>query len=142
MLSEMLRLGAGLRRGGGMSGFPAPGVPSEAAASTPSSQQTQQQQTPTPSTHPLLDPNFFQLLQQAQTGTGGLSSLAGIPLFGGGGIGGAREVADVRPPEERFQVQLEVCQQSPLPRDYVSQRASSNCKTWVSPMLHRMSGHC
>ncbi|KAF9235039.1 hypothetical protein BU15DRAFT_89717 [Melanogaster broomeanus] len=109
--------------GGGAAGagaFPAPGVPSTGATtsttSTDGQQQSQQQPPPNPFTSLFPGPppatgtggfpNMFDpaMLQQMQAALGGYGGL------GGGFPPAAAAPADTRPPEERFQVQLQQLQ--------------------------------
>lgn len=104
--------------GGAVGGFPAPGVPSTGVASSTSSstssdgQQQQHQPPPNP---------FAAFFPHQQPGTTGAGVGTGGPLFnpallqqmqtafgGFGGLGAPAAPADSRPPEERFQTQLQV----------------------------------
>ncbi|KAH7886376.1 hypothetical protein F5I97DRAFT_1879778 [Phlebopus sp. FC_14] len=104
-------------------GFPAPGVPSGSVPSStsPTSTEGHQQQQPPPNPFaaffppqptaagtgagavPPFDPA---LLQQMQAAFGGYGGLGGF----GGGFGAPARPADTRPPEERFQSQLQQLQ--------------------------------
>lgn len=131
-MSSMMRGGAG----GDMAGFPAPGLPSSAAGA---SQDTEAGASGAGNTAalPPIPPffnSFFPPSAGGASGTNanassaeGLSPAGQFPasfdaaahamrLMGGGGFGGfgapaAAAPADTRPPEERFQVQLEVRQE-------------------------------
>ncbi|KAL4070275.1 hypothetical protein J3A83DRAFT_4094779 [Scleroderma citrinum] len=110
--------------------FPAPGMPSTGTPTSPSSTAPgQQQQSPQdqtggtgdgvsqsplgtggtglPPPFPAFDPA---LLQQMQAIFGSPGGLGGLPFGGGVGTGAAAAPTDTRPPEERFQVQLQQLQ--------------------------------
>lgn len=114
--------------GAAASSFPAPGMPSTGTPTTPSSAAAGQQQQQLPQNQaspttggagnaaPMLPsggvglppPSFFDpaLLQQMQTMFGSQGGLSGLPF--GAGAGATAAPADTRPPEERFQHQLQV----------------------------------
>lgn len=120
--------------GAGASGFPAPGVPGGATTTPPVT-------SPNSGTTPGSGPSPFNMFGGAGAGPGAGTSAGGVPPNpfgmdpammqqlmgmgplglggGGGGFGGMPAApatpADTRPPEERFQVQLQVSK-----RDYAS----------------------
>jgi ubiquilin len=131
-LRTMLQMASTLRGGdpfgnpfgGGATGagaFPAPGVPSTGTTTSTTSTDGQQQ-----SQQPPMNPfaGLFPPPQPGATGSGGLpnmfdpammqqmqAALGGYGGFGGGfGAPATAPAADTRPPEERFQVQLEQLQ--------------------------------
>ena len=107
---------------GGLGGFPAPGLPSNAQGQGTAGSTTAPQAGTTAPTPPFGLFNPFGIPPPATSGTAaahppGGGGLFGDPAlmqqmlgaFGGGGLGGAPATpADARPPEERFQVQLQV----------------------------------
>lgn len=144
---------------GGAGGFPAPGVPNTGATSpgaTPATDSTTGS-VPTPfnmftgvgagagagatGAGAGLPPFNTALMQQILAGGGGPFGGLGGGFGGGlGGLGGTPPApADTRPPEERFQVQLQV---RPTFQWLLSRltAATSNCKTWDSQTPLRTSG--
>ena len=121
MSAAMRGAGMGPGLGGGAPSFPAPGVPSN-TASTGATNPT----SPTATTQPgeagtgagagLPNPALLQALMGANPFAGGLGGGFGGGFGGGlgapgGGFGAfsaPSAPADTRPPEERFQVQLQV----------------------------------
>jgi len=101
---------------GGFGGFPAPGLtgmtpPAPAALGSPTS--AAPGAAPTPGANPMFDPAMMQQMMSAFGG--GSPGTAGANPFGGenpfAAFGGAPAApADSRPPEERFQVQLQQLQ--------------------------------
>ena len=124
-MSNMMRdMGAGPTMGGfpgmggGLGGFGGAANPTPAPNLTPDTRTTVQTPSTTGATNttsttapnPFLDPAMMQQLMGAFGGAGG-GGLGGGPGggFGGGGLFGAPATpTDTRPPEERFQVQLQV----------------------------------
>lgn len=120
-MASMFQGGNGLG-GPGMFGapppaFPAPGVPGGTTSPSPATNPTS---TPTPGTgaanpaaaaaNPLFNPA---LMQQLLAGGGGFGAPAvnpWAPAFGGAAGATPAAPADTRPPEERFQVQLQQLQ--------------------------------
>jgi ubiquilin len=120
----------GFPSAGGGGGFPAPGVPSTAPASSASSNPSTSPTSSQPAPNPFAA--FFPPVPPASAGTGagvgtnpfGMFDPAALTqmqaAFGGGGGGGLggfggfgappAAPADSRPPEERFQVQLQQLQ--------------------------------
>ncbi|KIJ66634.1 hypothetical protein HYDPIDRAFT_86221, partial [Hydnomerulius pinastri MD-312] len=110
--------GGGAAGGGG---FPAPGLPSTGTTTAPSTTSTGAQQQPPPNPFgsffpppqpgtagtgavpPMFDPAMMQQMQAALGGYGGLGGF-------GGGFGAPAAPAETRPPEERFQSQLQQLQ--------------------------------
>ena len=92
--------------------------------------------------NPMFDPALMQqFLSMGPFGAlGGGGAGGGIP---GGGIPGFSPPnptpADTRPPEERFQVQLQVSGPLSMTAFLIN---LSNYLTWVLPTLLKMSGHC
>ncbi len=143
--------------GGGLGGgFPAPGLPSTAQGqSTAGSTTTPQAGTAAP-TQPFGLFNPFGLPPPVGGGAAGATPPApGGGLFGdpalmqqmlgafgpGAGLGGLPTTpADTRPPEERFQIQLQV-RPAPVTPVFAHIFIPSNSKTWVSLMQRRTSGH-
>ena len=77
---------------------------------------------------------------------GGGAGAGGLGAYGGfGGFGGAEATpavpADTRSPEERFQVQLQVCFLFVV-RVYRTDGGCSNYKTWGSRTQHRTCARC
>ena len=113
-MSQMMQgAGVGSPFGGGMGGggFPAPGNPG--GAPNPTSPATGALQLPGQDMSNLasfagtgvLDPAAIQQML-GTLGGGGMGT--GVNAFGGGFGGAPVAPADARPPEERFQVQLQV----------------------------------
>jgi hypothetical protein len=136
----MLQMSSMMNEMGGLGGFPPPGLtgmpapapnaadPTASATSTPSPNSTAPGAGGAAANpNPLFDPAMLQLMNSlggggtgAGTGMPGLlgSRPFGLPPFGGLGAA-ASPSADPRPPEERFEVQLQVCphcESRPLPQ--------------------------
>lgn len=140
--------GGGGGGAGGFGGFPAPGLtgmtpPAPAAPGSPTS--AAPGAAPTPGANPMFDPAMMQQMMSAFGG--GSPGAAGANPFGGANpfaaLGGAPVApADSRPPEERFQVQLQVSLHPKFPTCFSFWYNFSNCKTWVSATRLRMCELC
>lgn len=163
-MASMLRGGGGGAGGmlGGMGGggFPAPGLPGGAAPTTPASPTSA---TGTGPTSPPINPfNMFGgstgipgagVGASANTGAANANPFGMDPalmqqLLGGGmggglgglgGFGAPAAPADSRPPEERFQVQLQVsCSPFTLWSFALLTHSCSNYRIWASRTRRRM----
>ena len=138
--------------------FPPPPPPAAAASGTASGGATPGAGGAggSPQPNPLagmFDPAAMQQMLGMLGGGGAGAGAPGLGAFGGlGGLGGLGGVpaapADTRPPEERFQVQLQVGCSSAF---FMCQKRlglihlgllDSNCKTWVSRTRSRTSARC